>query len=190
MTDEPFDQNAGIYPIATVGNQQSRVAFHAAPRHAGRPASREMAGKPADHRDVHIGSLIEERRLRAGLSREALAAPLGVSLSQLGKYLKGANRLSATDLDVVARIIGVPVGFFFEDMPGRDLPSPGFGDRPQARLEIQAGWTDFAQAVARAADAHLDEERRQTLGSLVRAVDQALSGQQSFDKANDSGPSD
>ncbi|BAQ49137.1 helix-turn-helix domain-containing protein [Methylobacterium aquaticum] len=149
-----------------------------------------MAGKPADLRDVHIGSLIEERRLRAGLSREALANPLDVSLSQLGKYLKGANRLSATDLDVVARVLGVPVGFFFEGMPGRDQLSPGLSDRPQARLETQAGWTDFAEAVARAADTHLDEERRQSLGSLVRAIDHALSGQHLFDKPDAFGPSD
>ncbi|KMO30467.1 helix-turn-helix domain-containing protein [Methylobacterium aquaticum] len=149
-----------------------------------------MAGKPADYRDVHIGSLIEERRLRAGLSREALAGPLEVSLSQLGKYLKGANRLSATDLDVVARVLGVPVGFFFESMPGRDAPQPGLSDRPQARLEALEGWSGFAEAVARAADTHLDDDRRQALGSLVRAVDHALSGQQPFDKANASGPSD
>lgn len=149
-----------------------------------------MAGKPADYRDVHIGSLIEERRLRAGLSREALASPLDVSLSQLGKYLKGANRLSATDLDVVARVLGVPVGYFFESMPGRDAGQPGLSDRPQARLEALEAWTGFAEAVARAADTHLDGDRRQALGSLVRAVDHALSGQQAFDKANGSGPSD
>lgn len=149
-----------------------------------------MAGKPADQRDVHIGGLIEARRLRAGLSREALAGPLEVSLSQLGKYLKGANRLSATDLDTLARVLGVPVGFFFEGMPGRDAQAPGLSDRPQARLEVQAGWTGFAEAVALAAEAHLDPDRRQALGSLVRAVDHALAGQQAFDKANDFGPSD
>lgn len=149
-----------------------------------------MAGKPADYRDVHIGGLIEERRLRAGLSREALAAPLEVSLSQLGKYLKGANRLSATDLDILARVLGVPVGYFFESMPGRETAQTGLSDRPQARLEALEGWTCFAEAVARAADAHLDEDRRQALGSLVRAVDHALSGQKTFDKANDSGAPD
>ncbi|TGD96972.1 helix-turn-helix domain-containing protein [Methylobacterium nonmethylotrophicum] len=149
-----------------------------------------MAGKPADHRDVHIGSLIEERRLRAGLSREALAVPLDVSLSQLGKYLKGANRLSATDLDTLARVLGVPVGFFFEAMPGREPLAPGLSDRPQAHLEAGAGWTGFADAVARAADTHLDEDRRRTLGSIVRAVDRALARQQAFDKENDSGSSD
>ncbi|TNC11635.1 helix-turn-helix transcriptional regulator [Methylobacterium terricola] len=149
-----------------------------------------MAGKPADHRDVHIGGVIEERRLRAGLSREALAGPLEVSLSQLGKYLKGANRLSATDLDTLARVLGVPVSFFFDGMPGRDSSQPGLSDRPQAQLETLAGWTGFAEAVARAADAHLDQDRRQALSSLVRAVDHALSGQQAFDKANNSGPSD
>ncbi|KMO11265.1 helix-turn-helix domain-containing protein [Methylobacterium platani] len=149
-----------------------------------------MAGKPADHRDVHIGGLIEERRLRAGLSREALAAPLEVSLSQLGKYLKGANRLSATDLDVVARVLGVPVGFFFEGMPGREGHPSGLSDRPQAPLEALAGWTGFAEAVALAAESHLDREHRQALGSLVRAVDRALSRQQTFDKENNSAPSD
>jgi transcriptional regulator with XRE-family HTH domain len=187
MSDDAFAQSAGIYSISTLGNQQSPRTLPCRGATRGQTCEPDMAGKPADYRDVHIGGLIEERRLRAGISREALANPLDVSLSQLGKYLKGANRLSATDLDVVARVLGVPVGYFFEDMPGRE---PGLSDRPQALLEATSGWTGFAEAVVRAADTHLDEDRRRALGGLVRAVDRALSGQHSFGKANDFGRSD
>ncbi|GJD48220.1 hypothetical protein OPKNFCMD_0936 [Methylobacterium crusticola] len=148
-----------------------------------------MAGKPADARDAHIGALIESRRVRVGLSRDSLAGALGVSVSQLGKYIKGLNRLSATDLDTAGRLLGVPVGYFFEGMPGREPPAAGLSDRPQAGIEGLSVWTGFAAAVAQAADTHLDGESRLVLGSIVRAVDRALAEPGSFDKENVSGSS-
>jgi transcriptional regulator with XRE-family HTH domain len=141
-----------------------------------------MAGKPADARDVHIGQRIEQLRLRAKLSRKDIAARLAVSISQFAKYEKGTNRMSATDLDAIGRLFGVPIGYFVEGLPGGEAAEPGFRDRPQAALAGEAPWTDFAGAVARAADTHLAQDDRQRLAAAVRAIDRALQVTGPFDK--------
>lgn len=148
-----------------------------------------MAGKPADARDVHIGQRIERLRKQAKLSREALAQRLGISDSQFGKYEKGLNRMSAADLDFVGRLFDVPIGYFFEGLPRGDAAGPGLAERPQAALLGEAPWTDFAGAVARAADAHLGTEDRQRLAAVVKALDRALQDTPPFDKENTFGSS-
>jgi transcriptional regulator with XRE-family HTH domain len=54
------------------------------------------------------------RRLTAGLTQDKVAKQLGVTFQQLQKYEKGRNRISASRLQVLAGILGVPAGFFFE----------------------------------------------------------------------------
>ncbi|WP_407519837.1 helix-turn-helix domain-containing protein [Methylobacterium oryzisoli] len=147
-----------------------------------------MAGKPADARDAHIGQCIERLRTLARMSRRSLAERLGLSASQLDKYEKGINRVSATDLDRIAQVFGVPIGHFFDDLPAEGARSPGFAERPQAPL-AEAAATRFARDVARAADTHLPPDDRQRLAVLVGALDRALNATASFDKENSSGSS-
>jgi transcriptional regulator with XRE-family HTH domain len=54
-------------------------------------------------------------RVSRGLSQSALAAQLGLTFQQLQKYEKGTNRISASKLHDIARILGVEVASFFED---------------------------------------------------------------------------
>src|SRR3982074_2922493 len=54
-------------------------------------------------------------RVSRGLSQGALASQLGLTLQQLQKYEKGSNRISASKLHDIARILGVEVASFFED---------------------------------------------------------------------------
>ena len=67
--------------------------------------------------DTHVGRRLRERRLVKGRSQEQLAAGLGISLAQYRRYENGSNRLAASRLHDVAAILGVPVPYFFEDMP-------------------------------------------------------------------------
>ncbi|MBY0297332.1 MAG: helix-turn-helix domain-containing protein [Methylobacterium sp.] len=147
-----------------------------------------MAGKPADARDAHIGQRIDRLRTLARMSRRTLAERIGLSASQLDKYEKGVNRVSATDLDRIARVFGVPIGHFFEELPAEGARPPGFGERPQPTL-AEAAATRFARDVARAADAHLPPDDRQRLAVLVGALDRALNATEAFDKENSSGSS-
>ncbi len=60
--------------------------------------------------DIHVGSRLRQRRTLLGMSQEKLAAAFGVSFQQIQKYERGANRVSASRLHQLTRILNVPVG--------------------------------------------------------------------------------
>jgi len=66
--------------------------------------------------DVHVGKRIRMRRLFLGMNQETLANGLGLTFQQVQKYEGGANRVSASRLAEVARILEVPVPYFFADI--------------------------------------------------------------------------
>ena len=68
--------------------------------------------------DVHVGGRVRLRRMLLGMSQEKLGEHLGLTFQQVQKYEKGANRIGASRLFELARILGVNVQFFFEDLPG------------------------------------------------------------------------
>ncbi len=66
--------------------------------------------------DVHVGNRIRLRRTLLGLSQEKLAAMLGLTFQQVQKYERGMNRVGASRLWDIGKVLDVPVEFFFEDM--------------------------------------------------------------------------
>ena len=66
--------------------------------------------------DVHVGSRVRTRRTLLGMSQTALAEALRLTFQQVQKYERGANRVSASRLHEISRILDVPVAWFFEDM--------------------------------------------------------------------------
>ena len=66
--------------------------------------------------DVHVGKRIRMRRLLLGMNQETLANALGLTFQQVQKYEGGANRVSASRLSEMAKILGVPIAFFFTDL--------------------------------------------------------------------------
>jgi len=92
-------------------------------------------GKP-NPVDIHVGSRVRLRRTLLGLSQEKLGEAVGLTFQQIQKYERGANRIGASRLYALSRILDVPVSFFFEDMPpeisgkgGR--PVPGVAEKVQ-----------------------------------------------------------
>ena len=77
----------------------------------------ERSTKSPNPIDVHVGSRIRLRRMLIGMSQEKLGDKLNLTFQQIQKYEKGANRVGASRLYTVAQILGVPVQFFFDDMP-------------------------------------------------------------------------
>jgi len=51
------------------------------------------------------------------MSQEKLGERLGLTFQQVQKYEKGANRVGASRLYAISKILEVPVEFFFADMP-------------------------------------------------------------------------
>lgn len=66
--------------------------------------------------DVHVGNRIRLRRTLLGLSQEKMASLLGLTFQQVQKYERGMNRVGASRLWDISRVLEVPVGFFYEDM--------------------------------------------------------------------------
>jgi transcriptional regulator with XRE-family HTH domain len=65
--------------------------------------------------DSQLGESIRAHRLVAGMSQSDLAAKLGVSFQQVQKYEKGANRVGAGRIPLIAEIFGVPISALFKD---------------------------------------------------------------------------
>lgn len=79
--------------------------------------------------DRHVGSRVRMRRMLAGISQEKLGEALGLTFQQIQKYEKGANRISASRLQQIAKKLDVPVSFFFDGAPSGDAtPAGGFSD--------------------------------------------------------------
>jgi len=106
--------------------------------------------------DVHVGTRIRLRRTLMGMSQERLGEALGLTFQQVQKYERGVNRVGASRLYDLSRVLDVPISFFYDDMP----ESVG---GPRATSRAMVGFGD-------AQDPFGDDtlNRRETL-ELVRA---------------------
>lgn len=66
--------------------------------------------------DIHVGGRVRLRRTLLGMSQEKLGEALGLTFQQVQKYERGANRVGASRLFDLSRVLDVPVSYFFEDM--------------------------------------------------------------------------
>jgi transcriptional regulator with XRE-family HTH domain len=73
-----------------------------------------------------------------GMSQEKLGENLGITFQQIQKYEKGTNRVGASRLQAIATILGVPVAFFFEDLPGQEAAgNRGFAEDASTAFAIE-----------------------------------------------------
>ena len=70
--------------------------------------------KKANPIDVQVGNRVRIRRMLIGMSQERLGDLLGLTFQQVQKYEKGVNRIGAGRLFEIARILGVPIDFFYD----------------------------------------------------------------------------
>ena len=117
----------------------------------------EKESKPS-RIDVHVGLRIRLRRTLLGMSQERLGEALGLTFQQVQKYERGANRVGASRLFDLARVLDVPISYFFEDMPE---PLAGTHGSPSARRAL-----GFAEAQEGCGDDTMSH--RETI-ELVRA---------------------
>ena len=70
-----------------------------------------------------------------GLSQGKLGEALGLTFQQVQKYERGANRIGASRLLEIARVLDVPVTFFFDDVdPVRAPAIPAGFAEPAATI--------------------------------------------------------
>ena len=70
--------------------------------------------------DKHVGARVLMRRLSLEMSQSKLAEALDVSYQQVQKYEKGANRIGASRLQLLARALEVSPAYFFDGAPSID----------------------------------------------------------------------
>ena len=79
--------------------------------------------------DIHVGGRVRMRRNLAGMSQEKLGEALGLTFQQVQKYEKGTNRIGASRLQQISKILQAPPSFFFEGAPsGEPGAMPGFAE--------------------------------------------------------------
>jgi transcriptional regulator with XRE-family HTH domain len=95
--------------------------------------------------DVHVGGRVRLRRVFLGYSQEKLANALGLTFQQIQKYERGANRISASKLYELSRILNVPVTYFFEgvEAEGDAETSAGQEAGASAAANIHSSDPDF-----------------------------------------------
>jgi transcriptional regulator with XRE-family HTH domain len=63
-----------------------------------------------------------------GMSQERLGELLGLTFQQVQKYEKGVNRIGAGRLFDMARILAVPIDYFYESAVSQASGARGFSD--------------------------------------------------------------
>lgn len=123
--------------------------------------------------DAHVGTRVRLRRMLLGMSQEKLGEHLGLTFQQVQKYEKGVNRIGASRLFDLARVLGVPVQFFYDEAPadhGEVAMAPGFGERPTESYVVEFLSTreglELNKAFVRIADARV----RRSIVDLVRTL--------------------
>ena len=66
--------------------------------------------------DGHVGARVRLRRTLLGMSQTDLGDTLGLSFQQVQKYERGTNRISASRLYDLSRVLDVSIEHLFEDM--------------------------------------------------------------------------
>jgi transcriptional regulator with XRE-family HTH domain len=83
--------------------------------------------------DIHVGSRVRLRRTVLRMSQEKLATELGLTFQQVQKYERAANRIGASRLYQLCRILKVPISFFFEGIDAEIREANAFASRKPPR---------------------------------------------------------
>ncbi len=68
--------------------------------------------------DSYVGKKLKERRILLGFNQQELAECVDVSVQQIQKYESAKNRVSSGKLYGLAKLLRVPVAYFFEGIEG------------------------------------------------------------------------
>lgn len=125
--------------------------------------------------DIHVGNRVRMRRMLVGMSQEKLGDALGLTFQQVQKYEKGANRVSASRLYQMATTLGVPIQFFFDDMP---ISAQTQNDTGMAEGDSAAVLMDFLNSsegfqLGRAFSSIQDATVRKRILDLVKSISPA-----------------
>ena len=116
-----------------------------------------------DPLDVHIGERLRLLRTLRGFSQERLGLALGITFQQVQKYERGANRIGASRLYHMSRVLGVRVTYFFDAM---NRPADDSGDTGENGTMHRRETLELVRAYERIADTRV----RRRFFDVVRVI--------------------
>ncbi len=139
------------------------------PIKSGRGMTRgSRTGKPTPV-DAHVGSRVRLRRTLLGMSQEKLGEAIGLTFQQVQKYERGANRIGASRLFDLSRVLDVPISFFFDDMANGPMNSASYGDGAPSYEAKELSKREILE-LARAFDRIKDEKIRKRILELTKSL--------------------
>ncbi len=131
-----------------------------------------MTGNKPNPIDADVGSRVRLRRMLLGMSQERLGESMGLTFQQVQKYEKGANRIGASRLHHISKILDVPVGYFFDEAPAVEERSarPGLSEPESEEFVLEFLNTREGLELNRAFTKISSAKVRKCVIDLVRAL--------------------
>ena len=117
--------------------------------------------------DVHVGKRIRHRRWMNGTTQQQLAEQVGIKFQQIQKYETGMNRVSASRLWDISKVLNVPVSFFFEGLDAQPAEEGASNDLPGDILTDKEALELLRSYYA------IPENQRRRLFDLARVLSEA-----------------
>ena len=117
--------------------------------------------------DVHVGKRIRHRRWMNGTTQQQLAEAVGIKFQQIQKYETGMNRVSASRLWDISRVLNVPISFFFEGLNTQSKDEGNKSDLPGDILTDKEALELLRSYYA------IPENQRRRLFDLARVLSEA-----------------
>ena len=111
----------------------------------------EVHERKPDPFDVEVGARVRAIRKAKGVSQEVLAGAAGITFQQIQKYERGANRISASMLQRIARHLDVPMSELLGEAQGSQASNVDWSlmAEPQA-VEIARAFSSIKSSRLRA----------------------------------------
>jgi transcriptional regulator with XRE-family HTH domain len=120
--------------------------------------------------DKHVGGRVRMRRMMLSMSQEKLGDALGLTFQQVQKYEKGTNRIGASRLQHISRILQVPVSFFFDGAPEIPGQPTGMNETPSPAYVSDFLATSDGLALTKAFTRIKDGKLRRRIVDLVEQI--------------------
>ncbi len=128
--------------------------------------------------DIHVGGRVRLRRMLLGMSQEKLGEHLGLTFQQIQKYEKGVNRIGASRLFELSRVLKVPIQFFYDQAPQLDDKSSkaeGFAEPPEESYVVEFLSTREGLELNKAFVQISNPQIRRSIIELVRSLSESNS---------------
>ena len=127
-------------------------------------------GRKSNSIDAYVGGRIRLIRTTRGITQNELADRLGITFQQIQKYERGVNRVGASRLLAITRLLNVPITFFFDGIPGQSATTNYVHD--QIETENLIGFFASSEGIqlARAFTRVSDAAVRRKIVDLIQAL--------------------